>query len=141
MGNIYIAAMIDTDFTYYFASNCLLYELDLLHCHRKLVSFEILIQKNLFVNKTQEEYIMRVRWKDSACVTPKKTIKYRKHYITAYNKDGIAGWIIDLPDDHNIYKSHYCAENAIDLALGGYGVKGKPTKKRLKFGIEIVGTY
>lgn len=68
MGNIYIATMIDTDFTrriyYYFASNCLLYELDLLHCHRKLVSFEILIQKNLFVNKTQEEYIMRVRWKD-----------------------------------------------------------------------------
>ena len=92
MGNIYIATMIDTDFTrriyYYFASNCLLYELDLLHCHRKLVSFEILIQKNLFVNKTQEEYIMRVRWKDSACVTSKKTIKYRKHYITAYNKDG-----------------------------------------------------
>lgn len=84
---------------------------------------------------------MRVRWKDSACITSKKTIKYRKHYITAYNNDGIAGWIIDLPDDHNIYKSHYCAENAIDLALGGYGVKGKPTKKRLKFGIEIVGTY
>lgn len=74
MGNIYIATMIDTDFTYYFASNCLLYELDLLHCHRKLVSFEILIQKNLFVNKTQEEYIMRVRWKDSACVTSKKKL-------------------------------------------------------------------
>ena len=66
---------------------------------------------------------MRVRWKDSACVTPKKTIKYRKHYITAYNKDGIAGWIIDLPDDHNIYNPIIVPE------------------KRLKFGIEIVGTY
>lgn len=56
---------------------------------------------------------MRITWKDSLAVT-KKSFKYRKHLISPY-KDG---WIVDLPDDNNIYANQYCVKNAVDLALG-----------------------
>lgn len=45
---------------------------------------------------------MRITWKDSLAVT-KKSFKYRKHLISPY-KDG---WIVDLPDDNNIYANQY----------------------------------
>jgi len=47
------------------------------------------------------------------------------------------GWTTDLPNDDNIYSSHYCALNAIDKALGGYGQMG--SAKRQKYGIQIIG--
>lgn len=75
---------------------------------------------------------MRVVWKDSK---PKlyKPVKYRNHIITGSPK----GWTTDLPNDDNVYKNHYCALNAIDKALGGYGQKG--CQKRQSYGIQIVG--
>ena len=75
---------------------------------------------------------MRVVWKDSK---PKsyKPVKYRKHMIYGSPQ----GWVTDIAGDNNIYKSHYCALNAIDKALGGYGQKG--TQKRQSYGIVIVG--
>lgn len=77
---------------------------------------------------------MRVVWRDSSAQSF-NAIKYRKHYITRHN----GGWVTDFPNDNNIYKSHYCAQNALDKHLGGYGVRGKPTEKRLRCGIEIIG--
>ena len=76
---------------------------------------------------------MRIIWKDSK---PKlhKPVRYRKHVVTGYNN----GWTTDIPGDTNIYKSHYCALNAIDKALGGYGQKGGA--KRKAYGIQIIGT-
>ena len=75
---------------------------------------------------------MRIVWKDSK---PKdyKPVKYRGHHAIGSPK----GWTIDIPGDNNLYKSHYCALNAIDKALGGYGQKG--TQKRQAYGIQIVG--
>ena len=75
---------------------------------------------------------MRVVWKDSK---PKsyKPVKYRGQMIYGSPK----GWTTDITGDNNIYKSHYCALNAIDKALGGYGQKG--TQKRQSYGIVIVG--
>lgn len=75
---------------------------------------------------------MRVVWKDSK---PKsyKPVKYRKHMIYGSPQ----GWETDLAGDNNIYKTHYCALNAIDKALGGYGRKG--STKRQNYGIEIIG--
>ena len=75
---------------------------------------------------------MRVVWKDSK---PKsyKPVKYRGHNI----KGSPQGWETDIPGDNNLYKSHYCALNAIDKALGGYGQKG--CQKRQSYGIEIIG--
>ena len=77
---------------------------------------------------------MRLVWKDSK---PKlhKPVRYRKHVVKGYNN----GWTTDLPGDTNIYKSHYCALNAIDKALGGYGQKGD--SKRKAYGIQIIGTF
>lgn len=76
---------------------------------------------------------MRIVWKDS---TPKlhKPIKYRGCTVKGYNN----GWTIDIPGDNNIYKTHYCALNAIDKALGSYGQKG--SAKRKAYGIKIIGT-
>lgn len=76
---------------------------------------------------------MRVVWKDSA---PKlyKPVKYRGHTATGSPR----GWTIDVPGDTNIYASHYCALNAIDKALGGFGRTG--AAKRRSRGIKIVGT-
>ena len=75
---------------------------------------------------------MRVVWKDSK---PKsyKPVKYRGHNI----KGSPQGWETDLPGDDNLYKTQYCALNAIDQALGGYGQMG--TAKRKAYGIQIVG--
>ena len=75
---------------------------------------------------------MRVVWKDSK---PKsyKPVKYRGHNI----KGSPQGWETDLPGDENLYKTHYCALNAIDKALGGFGQMG--TAKRKAYGIQIVG--
>ena len=76
---------------------------------------------------------MRVVWKDSGVVRTKKPIKYRGHYVSGHDN----GWIIDIPGDNNIYRTHYNALNAIDKALGGYGQMG--CGKRKKYGIEIIG--
>ena len=75
---------------------------------------------------------MRIVWKDSKPQTY-KPIKYRKHIIYGSPK----GWTTTIPGDDNIYASHYCAQNSIDKALGGYGQKG--STKRKKYGIKIVG--
>lgn len=74
---------------------------------------------------------MRVVWKDSAPKN-KKPIKYREYYV--YGCDG--GWEITVPGDNNIYRTHYCALNAIDAFLGGSGQMG--TAKRRAYGIQIV---
>lgn len=75
---------------------------------------------------------MRVVWKDSK---PRvyKPVKYRGHMITGSPK----GWEINIPGDNNLYKTHYCALNAVDKYLGGYGQMG--TAKRKAYGIQIVG--
>lgn len=77
---------------------------------------------------------MRIIWKDSLAAT-KKSIKYRKHIISPHK----GGWIVDLPDDNNIYANHYCVKNAIDLALGGHGSRGLADSKRINYGIRIIG--
>lgn len=75
---------------------------------------------------------MRVVWKDSK---PKgyKPVKYRNHMIYGSPK----GWTTTIPGDDNLYATHYCALNAIDKALGGYGQMG--SGKRKNYGIRIVG--
>lgn len=78
---------------------------------------------------------MRVVWKDSF-LAETKPIKYRGHFARRYK----GGWIIDIPGDNNIYKNNYCAQNAIDKALGGTGVRGQAGEKRKAHGIQIVGT-
>ena len=80
------------------------------------------------------EKVLRVVWKDSNALG-KKPVKYRGHYLTGCP----GGWVIDIPGDRNIYRTHYCALNAIDAALGGTGQKGKGTPKRQAYGIQIVG--
>jgi hypothetical protein len=77
---------------------------------------------------------MRIVWKDSGFRKAQKPIKYRGHIVTGYNGNG---WIVDIHGDTNIYKTHYCALNAIDQALGGYGQKG--SQKRQTYGIQIIG--
>lgn len=78
--------------------------------------------------------VLRVVWKDTAPKS-KKPVKYRGHYVTGHP----GGWITDIPGDRNIYKTHYCAQNAIDAALGGEGIRGHGTSKRQSYGIQIVG--
>ena len=75
---------------------------------------------------------MRIVWKDSNA-RARKPIKYRGCMIHGYHK----GWTIDIPGDDNIYRTHYCALNAIDKALGGYGQMG--SAKRKAYGIQIIG--
>lgn len=75
---------------------------------------------------------MRVVWKDSTSRTH-KPVKYRGHMIEGYN----GGWTTNIPGDNNIYKTHYCALNAIDKALGGFGQMG--SAKRKDYGIQIIG--
>lgn len=76
---------------------------------------------------------MRVVWKDTKTEKTFNGMKYRKHFIYGSS----AGWTTDLPGDDNIYKSHYCAFNAIDAYFGDSGKRG--TEKRKACGIEIVG--
>lgn len=75
---------------------------------------------------------MRIVWKDSK---PKsyKPVKYRGQMIYGSPQ----GWVTDIAGDNNIYKTHYCALNAIDKALGGFGQMG--CAKRKAYGIVIVG--
>lgn len=75
---------------------------------------------------------MRIVWKDSKPRTY-KPVSYRGYTATGSPQ----GWEINIPGDNNIYKSHYCALNAIDAALGDAGQKG--TAKRKAYGIQIVG--
>lgn len=75
---------------------------------------------------------MRIVWKDSKPRTY-KPVKYRKHMIYGSPK----GWTTTLPDDNNLYATHYDALNAIDKALGGTGQMGGA--KRQKYGIHIIG--
>lgn len=77
---------------------------------------------------------MRIVWKDTAKKV--QPVKYRNYIVSGYDT---GGWVTDIPGDDNIYKSHYCAMNAIDEYLGGYGNKGKMNSKRFKCGIEVVG--
>lgn len=77
---------------------------------------------------------MRVIWKDSF-LKDVKPIKYRGHFATREK----AGWVIDVPGDTNIYANHYCAQNAIDKALGGNGIRGEAGAKRKSHGIRIIG--
>ena len=77
---------------------------------------------------------MRIVWKDSVAARQRKPVKYRGYEASGYGE----GWVVNLPGDNNIYKTHYCALNAIDKALGGYGQCG--TAKRKKYGIQIIGT-
>ena len=69
---------------------------------------------------------------------PEKRKLYDQYGHAAFDGTGAES---EFYKNYQNYGGNHGAENAIDLALGGYGVKGKPTKKRLKFGIEIVGTY
>lgn len=75
---------------------------------------------------------MRIVWKDSKPANY-KPIKYRGHFIYGTPK----GWTTDLPNDNNLYKNHYSAQNAIDEAFGDFGQRG--TQKRKSYGIQIVG--
>ena len=88
----------------------------------------------MFVNRNRKDIIMRIIWKDS-CAIGTKPVRYRQHYIYPY---GAYGWIIDFPDDKNIYSSHYSAMNAIDLILG-QPTRRNPSEKRKRYGIKIVG--
>jgi len=75
---------------------------------------------------------MRVVWKDSK-PNNYKPVKYRDHMIYGSPE----GWATTIPGDDNLYASHYCALNAIDKALGGFGQMG--SAKRKDYGIKIVG--
>lgn len=75
---------------------------------------------------------LRIVWKDSRVRTEKKTLRYRKHLVSGYGH----GWVTDIPGDDNIYKSHHCAFNAIDLYLGSTESRG--CSKRRKYGIQII---
>lgn len=75
---------------------------------------------------------MRIVWRDSSS-KGHKPVKYRGHYATGY----AGGWTIDVEGDNNIYRTHYCALNAIDKHLGGHGQMGG--SKRNAYGIQIIG--
>lgn len=75
---------------------------------------------------------MRIVWRDSNA-KGHKPIKYRGFFAQGY----AGGWTIDVPGDNNIYRTHYCALNAIDKYLGGSGQKGNA--KRKEYGIQIIG--
>ena len=75
---------------------------------------------------------IRVTWKDNNG-KPCPPATYRKVTMTRYK----SGWILDLPEDHNIYASQDCAKNAIDQILGG--TARRHVESRLKKGIKILG--
>ena len=75
---------------------------------------------------------MRIVWKDSRPQLH-KPVQYRGYVAEGYNN----GWTINVPGDDNIYKTHYCALNAIDKHLGGFGQKG--SAKRRNYGIKVIG--
>ena len=75
---------------------------------------------------------MRIVWKDTAPRTF-KPVKYRGYIVQGSPN----GWTINVEGDDNLYKTHYCAKNAIDKHLGGHGQMG--CAKRQAYGITIVG--
>ena len=78
--------------------------------------------------------MIRVVWKDSNAQTEFKPVKYRKFIVTG----SALGWTTNIPNDKNIYKNNFCAQNAIDAYYGDYGQRG--TEKRKAYGIQIIGT-
>ena len=74
----------------------------------------------------------RIVWKDSSA--PQKEHTYRGHVISRYK----CGWIVDLPEDNNIYYSLTCAQNALDQALKGKTRRDATARHAL--GIRIIGT-
>lgn len=75
---------------------------------------------------------MRIVWKDSKPRTY-KPVKYRGQMVYGSPQ----GWYTDIEGDDNLYKTHYCALNAVDKALGGHGQMG--CAKRRNYGITIIG--
>lgn len=76
---------------------------------------------------------MRIVWRDSNMPDEYKPIRYRKFMIWGTP----AGWEVTVPGDQNLYRTHYSAQNAIDLYYGDLGQHGN--EKRKKYGIEIIG--
>lgn len=76
---------------------------------------------------------MRIVWKDTVKTKEYEPIKYRKVYIFG-SPDG---WEVNIKDDNKLYKTHYCAQNAIDEYYGDFGERG--TEKRKRYGIQIIG--
>lgn len=76
---------------------------------------------------------MRIVWKDSAIPKEYEPIKYRKIHIFGTPD----GWEVNIKNDNNLYKNHYCAQNAIDDYYGDFGERG--TEKRKRCGIQIIG--
>ena len=77
---------------------------------------------------------MRIVWRDSSKPKEYRPFRYRGFMIWGTP----AGWGTTAPGDNNIYKSHYCAQNAIDQYFGDFGQHG--TEKRKRCGVVIVGT-
>ena len=75
---------------------------------------------------------IRVTWKDQNG-RPCPPTTYRKVTMTRYK----SGWILDMPENKNIYASQDCAKNAIDEILGG--TARRHVHSRLKKGIKILG--
>ena len=80
---------------------------------------------------------MRIVWKDSFANEEHRPVKYRGYTIESY--DGVTnGWITNIPNDKNIYKTHYCALNAIDKYHGTkVGTRG--SSKRKSYGVQVIG--
>lgn len=78
---------------------------------------------------------MRIIWKDTDHSFGKiyRNIRYRKINISGTYK----GWTTDIPGDNNLYRSEYCAKNAVDKYYGDFGEHG--SKRRIHFGIKIIG--
>ena len=76
---------------------------------------------------------MRIVWKDTVKTKEYEPIKYRKIHIFR-SPDG---WEVNIKGDNNLYKTHYCAQNAIDKHFGDFGTRG--TEKRKRYGIQIIG--
>lgn len=75
---------------------------------------------------------IRVVWKDQNG-RPCPPATYRKVTMSRYK----SGWILDIPENNNIYASQDCAKNAIDKILGG--TARRHVESRLKKGIKILG--
>ena len=76
---------------------------------------------------------MRIVWKDTVKTKEYEPIKYRKIHIFGTSD----GWEVNIKGDDNLYKNHYCAQNAIDDYYGDFGKRG--TEKRKQYGIQIIG--
>lgn len=76
---------------------------------------------------------MRIVWRDSCKPKEYEPMKYRGIYMFGTPN----GWEVTINGDNNLYKNHYCAQNAIDAYYGEEGMHG--TDKRKRYGIQIVG--